>query len=203
MATLRLLGLVLVLMLGPLPVSAAQGDPEGYIRGFADKALALVTDRSASLPDQRARFDALLTEHFDLEGIGRFLLGRYWRLATDEEREAYHKAFKESLVYTYTARFGEYGGQTLQVDGSREDGRFLLVQSRIVDPAGSAPVRLDWRLLPTGDSFKIIDVVIEGVSMSLTQRQEYASVIQANGGDVTALINALNKRMSELKASGG
>ena len=136
-----------------------------------------------------------------MEGIGRFLLGRYWRMASPEDREAYLKAFNESIVYTYTARFDEYSGQRLVVDGSREDGQFVLVNTRLVDPKGGPDVRVKWRLIRQGDGFKVADVVIEGVSMSVTQRQEYASVIQSGGGEVKALIKALNDRMARLKSS--
>jgi phospholipid transport system substrate-binding protein len=180
----------------------ASSSPERFIDNLAERALALVTDNGIGLAERRQKFDQLLAETFDMEGIGRFLLGRHWRLATPEDREAYLKAFTESTVYTYSNRFDDYSGQKLAVDGSREDGQFTLVASRIIDPKGGPDVRVDWRVIRQGDAFKVVDVVIEGVSMSVTQRQEYASVIQSNGGDVKALIKALNDRMDRLRASG-
>ena len=202
MAFARVFAIVLMMVTAPVLARADASAPEQFIHELADRALGLVTDRAADMAAKRARFDELLTDTFDMEGIGRFLLGRYWRLATPEEREAYLKAFKESIVYTYTARFDDYSGQKLEVDGSREDGQFVLVSSRIVDPKGGADVKVEWRLIRQGDDYKVVDVVIEGVSMSVTQRQEYASVIQSNGGEVKALIKALNDRMARLTASG-
>lgn len=202
MSFMRVIALVLLVAGVSVSARADASAPETFIHSLADRALALVTDKSSSMSEKRERFDQLLSDTFDMEGIGRFLLGRYWRLATPEEREAYLKAFNESIVYTYTARFDEYSGQKLVVDGSREDGQFTIVSSRIVDPRGGADVRVDWRVIRQGDKFKVVDVVIEGVSMSVTQRQEYASVIQSNGGEVKALIKALNDRMAQLKSSG-
>lgn len=201
MAFARILAIVLVMVTVPVFARADAPEPEKFIHGLADRALGLVTDKASDISSKRARFDELLTETFDMEGIGRFLLGRYWPQATPEEREAYLKAFKESIVYSYTARFDEYSGQELVVDGSREDGQFTLVPSRIVDPQGGPEVKVEWRLIRQGDNYKVVDVVIEGVSMSVTQRQEYASVIQSNGGKVKALIKALNDRMARLKSS--
>lgn len=201
MAFARIFAIVLILASAPVFARADASAPEKFINNLADRALGLVTDKSSNLASKRERFDELLTQNFDMEGIGRFLLGRYWRLATPEEREAYLKAFKESIVYTYTARFDEYSGQKLVIDGSREDGQFTLVNSRIIDPKGGPEVKVEWRLIRQGDSYKVVDVVIEGVSMSVTQRQEYASVIQSNGGEVKALIKALNDRMARLKSS--
>jgi len=202
MAFARIFALVLLVVTAPAAARADVTAPEAFIHELADRALGLVTDKNTDMAAKRARFDELLSDTFDMEGIGRFLLGRYWRLATPEDRDAYLKAFKESIVYTYTARFDEYAGQKLVVDGSREDGQFTLVNTRIVDPNGGADVKVEWRLIRQGDSFKVVDVVIEGVSMSVTQRQEYASVIQSNGGEVKALIKALNERMARLKSSG-
>ncbi|GHD54387.1 ABC transporter substrate-binding protein [Thalassobaculum fulvum] len=202
MAFARVFAFVLLVLTAPVLARADAAAPEAFIHALADRALGLVTDKAADMEAKRARFDELLSDTFDMEGIGRFLLGRYWRLATPEEREAYLKAFKESIVYTYTARFDEYAGQKLVVDGSREDGQFTLVGSRIVDPNGNADVKVEWRLIRQGDDYRVVDVVIEGVSMSVTQRQEYASVIQSNGGEVKALIKALNERMARLKSSG-
>lgn len=202
MAFARIFAIVLMMVTAPVLARADASGAEQFIHKLADRALGLVTDKASDLTVKRERFDELLTDTFDMEGIGRFLLGRYWRLATPEEREAYLRAFKESIVYTYTARFDEYSGQKLAVDGSREDGHFVLVNSRIVDSKGTADVKVEWRLIKLGDSFKVADVVIEGVSMSVTQRQEYASVIQSNGGEVKALIKALNDRMARLKSSG-
>lgn len=198
----RIFAIVLLVVATSGFARAEASSPNGFIEKLADWALELVTDRTSSMSAKRSSFDKLLAETFDMEGIGRFLLGRYWRLATPEEREAYLKAFNESIVYTYTARFDEYQGQKLVVDGSREDGQFTIVSTRIVDPKGTPDVKVDWRVIPQGDSFKVADVVIEGVSMSVTQRQEYASVIQNNGGQVQALIKALNERMAKLKSAG-
>lgn len=201
MAFARIFAIVLLAVTAPVFARADASAPEKFIHSLADRALGLVTDKGSDLASKRDRFENLLTDTFDMEGIGRFLLGRYWRLATPEEREAYLKAFKESIVYTYTARFDEYSGQKLVVDGSRQDGQFTLVSSRIVNPNGGPDVRVEWRLIRQGDGYKVADVVIEGVSMSVTQRQEYASVIQSNGGRVEALIKALNDRMARLRSS--
>ncbi|NQW10606.1 MAG: ABC transporter substrate-binding protein [Alphaproteobacteria bacterium] len=198
-AIARIVLVAAVLVVGSR-ASLAESGAENFIRTLADRALSLVTEPSASMPEKRVRFDALLNETFDMPAIGRFLLGRYWPLATQEQREAYLKAFNENIVYTYTNRFNSYSGQTLSVDGSREDGQFVIVTSRIIDPNGGPPVVLDWRLVKTGDDYKVIDLKIEDVSMSITLRREYASLIENNGRSVQALIDALNKSMATLKA---
>ncbi|MCR9071510.1 MAG: ABC transporter substrate-binding protein [Alphaproteobacteria bacterium] len=192
---------VIVLVLVPLSQARSASDAGQFVSEFADKAIALVSDKSLSTAERREQFGTLVETYFDMPGIGRFLLGRYWRTASEKEQDAYLKAFTENIVYTYSRRFDDYDGQKLVVDGTRDDGRFDIVSSRIVDSKSNQEYRLDWRVIDEGGSQKIVDVVIEGVSMSVTQRQEYASLIQSNGGRVQALIDALNRQMAGVRAS--
>lgn len=194
---------LIVLISVPLVPAHSASDPGEFVSEFAEKAISLVSDKGLSAEERREQFADLVQTYFDMPGIGRFLLGRYWRTASDAEQDAYLKAFTENIVYTYARRFNEYDGQKLTIDGVREDGRFDIVSSRIVDPASPQEYRLDWRVIDEEGGFKVVDIVIEGVSMSVTQRQEYASVIQSNGGRVQALIDALNRQMSGIRASGG
>lgn len=197
----RALALVF-LMFAPAEIVRAEDKAGPFVEDFAGKAIALASEKDLTTEERRVRFDTLLGTYFDMPAIGQFLLGRYWRTASEQEREAYIKAFTENIVYTYSRRFDEYTGQKLVIDDSREDGRFNIVTSRIVDPNSSQEYRLEWRVIEEGQTFKIVDVVIEGVSMSVTQRQEYASVIQNNGGKVQALINALNRQMAAIRSDG-
>jgi phospholipid transport system substrate-binding protein len=193
----RALAFVLVIA-APFQVARA-ADPAKFIDKFANEAIALASDQEITATERRDRFGVLLNTYFDMPAIGRFLLGRHWRATSEDEREAYLQAFTDNITYTYARRFDDYTGQELVVDEARQDGRFQLVTSRIIDPSKNQELRLDWRVAEGESGLKIIDVVIEGVSMSITQRQEYASVIQNNGGKVQALIDALNKQMAALK----
>jgi phospholipid transport system substrate-binding protein len=180
------------------PASASDSAKE-FVSTLADKALTIAKS-GASPAENRAEFSKLLDAYFDMRGIAQFLAGRYWRPASESDQEAYFKAFHASIVNTYTSRFGDYSGQELQVTSSREDGRFILVSSEIVAPSGQTqPIKVDWRLLSTESTFKVIDVVIEGVSMSVTQRQEYTALIQSKGGKLAALTEALDDKNSRIK----
>jgi phospholipid transport system substrate-binding protein len=180
------------------PASATETARQ-FVSSLADKALAIAKS-DATPAEQRAEFSKILDTYFDMRGIAQFLAGRYWRAAPEADQDAYFKAFHASIVNTYTSRFGDYSGQELKVTGSREDGRFILVNTEIVAPDGQTqPIKVDWRLIPSDDTFKVIDVVIEGVSMSVTQRQEYTALIQSKGGKLAALTEALDDRNSRIK----
>jgi len=97
-------------------------------------------------------------------------------------------------------RFSAFPGQTLTVRGSRVDGeRGAVVQSQIAGPSGGRPILVDWRISRTDERYNITDIMVEGVSMALTERQEFASVIQRSGGELEALLKLLRERTGQPK----
>jgi phospholipid transport system substrate-binding protein len=181
--------------------SAANPDAaKAFVKSLADEAIALMAQRNTTSPAQQARFRELFTRGFDVEEIGRFVLGRYWREATDTERAEYLKLFEDLIVSTYASRFSEYSGEKLTVlDARADDDRTVIVVSQIERPGGQPAIRLDWRLVENGSRFRITDVVIEAVSMSVAQRSEFASVIQRGGGRVESLLAALRAKTRTMR----
>ncbi len=171
----------------------AQADTEEFIASLGDRALQVLVVDSQSETEREDAFRELLSEGFDLRLIGRYALGRYWRRATAEQRSEYAKLFEDFIVETYVARLGEYSGETLSVVSSRPDDQDTIVTSEIVRE-GRPPIRVDWRVRRGEGEPKIIDVVVEGVSMLLTQRDEFASVIQRSGGNVEGLLARLREK---------
>jgi len=174
----------------------AQADTEEFIASLGDRALQVLVVDSQSETEREDAFRELLSEGFDLRLIGRYALGRYWRRATAEQRSEYAKLFEDFIVETYVARLGEYSGETLTVVSSRPDDQDTIVTSEIVRE-GRPPIRVDWRVRRGEGEPKIIDVVVEGVSMLLTQRDEFASVIQRSGGNVEGLLARLREKSSD------
>lgn len=181
---------------GTISANAQQAhanNAESFIAQLGDKALQVLVINSQSDSERISAFRALLNEGFDLPLIGRYALGRYWRRATQGQKEEYGVLFEDFIVRTYAVRLGQYGGETLRVTGSRTDQKDTIVTSEIVRE-GAAPIRVDWRVRSGDSGAKIVDVVVEGVSMLLTQRDEFASVIQRSGGNVEGLLTRLREK---------
>jgi phospholipid transport system substrate-binding protein len=190
---------ILIVLAGALPGAArAANDPAGFIADLGARAINVLTSTSSEAERER-QFRALFEEGFDVNEIARFVLGPYWRTATDAQRAEFIKLFETYVVHAYTVRFNAYAGQQLKGLGARPEGdNAWLVQSQIALPNGNQPpVRVDWRVTKHGDTYKISDVTVEGVSMALTQRQEFASVIQRNGGQLEALLKVLREKTGQ------
>jgi phospholipid transport system substrate-binding protein len=177
----------------PATPAPAAADPAALISQLGSRALE-VLGKGSTQPQRVARFRELLREDFDVPGIARFVLGRYWNIATEEQRAEYLKLFEDYVALAYSTRLAEYTGETFKVTGSRPEGDGAIVSSQIVRPGGAAPVKVDWRVTGRNGAYKISDVSVDGISMAVTQRSEFASVIQHNGGQVQGLIAMLRQK---------
>lgn len=172
----------------------ADAGAQKFISGMADSAISFLGNDTYSQDQKESEFRKLLKNSFDMKTIGRFALGRYWNTATAQQQQEYQQLFENMVVDVYAARFSEYKGQKLEVSGARADGNDTLVTSHIVSANGGDKFQVDWRVRGKGGNYKVVDVIIEGVSMALTQRSDFASVIQRGGGDVQSLLVHLRGR---------
>jgi phospholipid transport system substrate-binding protein len=163
--------------------------PAQFVQKLGDTALMSLTSKNLDRKTREARVRNILRGNFDIQAIGKFSMGPYWREATPAQRSEYMNLFEDMIVKTYTTRFEDYSGQTLKVSGSTSAGKDHIVTSQIVQTDGP-PVNLEWRVR----GMRVVDVVVEGVSMSVTQRSDFASVIQSGGGKIEALLSSLRER---------
>lgn len=175
------------------PRGMAAPDPAAFISTLGSQAIQVL---GPSVPPQQrlARFRQLFHDDFDVPNIGRFVLGRYWRIASPQEQQEFLRLFQEYIVQAYSARLGEYGGEPFKVTGTRDSDGETVVTSEIIRQDGN-PVMVDWYLIDRGGSLKITDVYVGGISMKVTERDEFAAVIQRNGGQVEALLEQLRRKV--------
>jgi len=192
--------LLIALAIAPLKTLRAEDAVPAastFVQTMGTEAIKQLTGSNIPQADRQGRFRQLLESHFDMAAISKFVLGRYWRTATDAERADFQKLFEDYIVQSYAVRFGEYSGERFEVTGSSNDVEGVVVVHSKIDRAAAEDVRLDWRLHPAGSNFAIVDIVVEGVSMAVTQRSEFASVIQSKGGTVKGLIDALRAKTTQ------
>lgn len=169
---------------------------QSFVGTLAAQAIDTLTDTGLPAAERDARFRAFLTDRFYVPLIARFSLGRYWRTATEAERATFTDLFEDLLVVTYGRRFGGYAGERFEVTGATEAGRRDVQVLSLVTPPDGPPVEVGWRIRPqTGGGYRVIDVAVAGVSLAITQRNEFAAIIQRHGGQVAGLITALEERL--------
>lgn len=132
-------------------------------------------------------FHTMLRQDFDLAGAAPFVLGPYWRVASDPERSEFTRLLEGYIVATFGQRLYNSGGASLRVTGSRGTRSEPIVVSEITRPGG-VPIKLEWVLTSRNGVYQISDLNLDGVSMAATQRSEFAAMIQRSGGTVAGLL---------------
>ena len=194
----RRLVVVAFMMMLPLlgPTLAATVDTQAtvFIQTLGNQALAVV--RSNMAPTQKLQyFRELLDQDFDMPEISRFVLGPYWRRASSSEQQQFTKLLSDDLVRFYRQRFTRYEGETFKVTGSRSDPAGTIVTSQILRPNGP-PIEVDWQLTVQDGVYKISDVIIDNISMALSEREAFARQIQQSGGQVATLLARMERDAS-------
>lgn len=162
-------------------------DAGKYVGGLADQTLKTISNDGLNKRQKQAKLDKLFSDNVDFPWVGRFVMGRYWREATDAQKKRYLKEYQKFLILHYTSRFTEYTSGDFKVTGSEDDGDGEFTVSMQIKPGDQSdngqPILVDYRVRHEGGGFKIFDVIVEGVSMITTQRSEFASVIDKGGID--------------------
>lgn len=184
-----------------LPRAAAADeaqDAKAFLQNLADDSIAAMSNGDRSYDEQVATFKTLLNENFDLKAISRFVLGRYWRGASEEEQQAFISVFESLLADRFVPLFKgasesdvNLGTARLQDGGKRP---YVIVASKIKMDGGTVG-NVNWRIVNKDGRFLIQDVIAEGASMAITLRSEYNSVLRQNNGSVTKLVEDLQRKV--------
>jgi phospholipid transport system substrate-binding protein len=195
----RAVGIALLMLtcLAATPRDAAAQDAASFIASLGARGLQALRP-SLSEAQKEAGFRELLVNNFDLPGISRFVLGSYARVMSPAAQHEFEPLFRDYLARVYTQRLSRYADAPFRVTGSRPFGDETVVTSQ-VSAGGGSPVDIDWHLRNRNGRFVVTDVVVGAVSMKVTQRSEFASVIQRNGGKPDSLIAVLRQQLAQAR----
>ncbi len=196
-----------VSMVSPLPCHAnddspvqsvqSQQSPDAkFVQDLGDRAMKIITNKQLIAEQRHTEYSKLLNDSFDIKTIARFVIGRTWATATPEQQTEYMDLFKALVIRNYGDRMTLATGEGFHVVSTRHESDMdSVVLSQISHPDGSKPTAIDWRIRQKDGKMGVIDVIVEGVSLSVTQRQEYASVIQNNNGQIDGLLQGMRDQL--------
>lgn len=156
-------------------------DAKQFITKLAHQSISVLQDTGQSELERQHQFEKVWSDGVAFETIGRFVLGRHWRSASPEQRIRYQELFVASVMRTSVSVLGSFGDEKLQITDARLAGKKdMLISTQFVRTDGPT-IPVDWRVRVIDGRNQIIDVSIEGVSMALTKRSEYSSVVKNQG----------------------
>jgi phospholipid transport system substrate-binding protein len=178
------------------PAVQASADPTSFIEEVSNQAITQMKPAAQETDQERAaKLKPMLEKYFDMPSIAKYMLGSYWRKATPEEQSEFTATLTDFLALAYGKRFSSYTGHEMAVGRVRDEGDGRTTVFSTVKLPNGDPARVDWTIEAAGDSYKIEDVKVEGLSLADTHRQEFASVISSNGGNISKLIEVLKKKV--------
>ncbi len=192
-----------------LPASAraaTTAEAEHFVQSNIDRGLGILSDKSLTQAQRREEFRSFLIGLSDIRRTAIFTLGAGRRQASPAEVNDFITAFKNYAIAIYEARLTAFSGQSLKVTGGvqRAPGDFI-VETTLVQPGGDTkPIQVDFRLVPRGDGFKVIDVGVVGVWLAIEERDQFSSFLDQHHGSVPVLthhLEELTQRLSENPAS--
>lgn len=194
------IGLVALSSAGP---ALADRDAETFAQGLIDRGVGIL--RNTSDPQRRAKFREFILAYADARKTAMFTLGNYRRGASEADVEAFVSAFTDYATAVYESRLDQYKGQSLKVTGSIDNKPGdVTVNMVVVDPgARGEPLRVAFRLLGGGGSYRFVDVQVSGIWLSVEQREQFAGYLSKNNGSVPALSAHLNAQARTIMASSG
>lgn len=197
-------GLVPTVFPGQLRAQAA--DPAratAFIQATGQELVAAINSGVGTAADRRALVSAILRRAVDVEGLGRFILGRWWRTASADQQAEYLRLFEEVLIRNLSSRFGEFQGVRFSLGRSQARTEDDVLVNTVVERPNSPAFALDWRVAEVGGQPRVVDVIAEGTSLRLTTRSEYSSVITRGGNTVAALITAMRQQIAQMSGREG
>lgn len=177
-------------------VNAAKA--EEFVKNTTQEGLVEIINSKASQAERNARFEKLFNSALDLKFIGRFVLGRYWKTASNEQRDRFIDVYRKLNVQTWSKRFDEFKGKEFIFKGTTpsSSSNQIFVNS-IVPMDQGQPANVVWRVKQQGDKFKIVDIIIENVSLAITARNEYSAFIKKSPKGIDGLIADLENKISK------
>ena len=182
------------LVIGAMPSANAQSTD--VATSFVDatgKALVAAVNGNGSNDQKKQALRTIIDRDVDVPEIARFCLGRFWRVATPQQQQDYVTLFHQVLVNNITGKIGDYKGVAFALGHSVPRGGDVAVGTVVTRP-GNEPSRVDWLVTMASGAPKITDIIAEGTSLRLTQRDDYSAFLSRNNNNVQALIDAMRRQ---------
>ena len=172
------------------------GKAEDFVKDVTQTGIEELINTNVSAAEKKERFTKLFNKDLDLDTIGRNVLGRYWKTATPQQRKDFIDVYRKLNIQTWSERFDDFKGKHFEFIGTEKSNSAdqIFVSTQVPMDEGK-PASVKWRVKDTNGSMRIVDIIIENVSLTLTARSEYTSYIQKAPKGIDDLINNLKTKL--------
>ena len=172
-------------------------EPTEFVQSTVNRA-SVALSKNFTKEEKIEKLKIIAKETVDIRGIGFYTLGSHRKNISDEQKKEYVSLFEEYFLKTFSDRLAEYTDPQVQVKSfTKLNEKYTIVSSVLIATEKRPEVKIDWRVYTKNPEKPLIrDLIIEGLSLARTQKEEFNSIIQSNDGDINALFESLNKFIS-------
>ena len=169
-------------------------EPDVFVQSTVNRASEALNNKY-SKEEKIDKLKMIASETVDIKGIGFYTLGSYRKTITDDQKKKYEELFSKYFLKTFSSRLAEYSNPEIQVDSKKKlNENYTMVLSTLVATDQRPAIKIDWRIYTKNSENPLIrDLIIEGLSLARTQKEEFSSIIQSNDGDIEALFSTLEE----------
>jgi len=170
-------------------------NPKNLISELVNDAISILSNKNISKIDKKKQIEIIALENVDIEGLGLFTLGQIRKNLDQEMLKKYNNLFEKYFLKTLTSRLTDYSSQEFEVlEADQKSETYTIVRSRIVESPSGPEIKIDWRVYTKDPAKPLIrDLIVEGLSLARTQKEEFASILSSNDNDINILLAKLEE----------
>ena len=176
-------------------LSAYSANPKDFVNELVTDAISKLSDKNLN-KDQKANFiEKVALENVDINALGLYTLGELRKSSNEKDISNYKKSFEKYFLKTLTSRLTDYSSSKFEIlDYDKKSSNYTIVKSKITPDDGGVDIKIDWRIYTKNPEKPLIrDLIVEGLSLARTQKEEFASILNSNNNDIKILIQKLDE----------
>ena len=174
-------------------IKAYSSDPRNFVTELVNDAIEKLSSTSLSEDEKTAFIKEIALNNVDIKALGLYTLGELRKSSDKQDIENYHQAFKQYFLKSLTSRLTDYSSSKFEViEAEQKSSNYTIIKSKIIPDDGSPEIKVDWRVYTKDPEKPLIrDLIVEGLSLARTQKEEFASILSSNNNDINILISKL------------
>jgi phospholipid transport system substrate-binding protein len=188
-------GLISIILFFHTFLFAYSSNPKDFVNELVNDAIVKLSDKNLKQEEKAAFIEKLALENVDVEALGLYTLGELRKSASDSELSNYQKSFKKYFIKSLTSRLTDYSSSEFEILGEdKKSTNYTIVNSKISAKDSDPEIKIDWRVYTSNPDKPLIrDLIVEGLSLARTQKEEFASILSSNNNDIKILIIKLEE----------
>ena len=173
-------------------------EPKIFIQELIDDAIKTLADKSITIEEKNAIIEKIALENVDIKALGLYTLGKIRKDLDENTINDYQELFQKYFLKSLTSRLSDYSSQKFEViESEQKSSNYTIVKSKITESVKSPEIKIDWRVYTKNPQKPLIrDLIVEGLSLARTQKEEFSSILNSNNNDVNALMERLKEFVS-------